>query len=180
MIYDSKPNDSGFGSTIPVNLDTAMTYRYVKLTIESLTDGSYPSISLREFQIVGNEAENVTAVKEAIEKIDVPEKVYQSFDVPTKDDELGVAFTWQAINNKIEITDNKVILLEEGKSGITLTASKDDFEMSKTFNFLMVYKNEMNDYEIYPIVQNMTYGKDVLTLSDDINVVMDAKYICKY
>ena len=31
----------------------------------------------------------------------------------------------------------------------------------------------MNDYEIYPIVQNMTYGKDVLTLSDDINVVMD-------
>lgn len=172
MIYDSKPNDSGFGSTIPVNLDTAMTYRYVKLTIESLTDGSYPSISLREFQIVGNEAENVTAVKEAIEKVDVPEKVYQSFDVPTKDDELGVAFTWQAINNKIEITDNKVILLEEGKSGITLTASKDDFEMSKTFNF-MVYKNEMNDYEIYPIVQNMTYGKDVLTLSDDINVVMD-------
>ena len=172
MIYDSQTNTSGFGSPITINLDTVITYRYVKLTIDSLTEGSYPSISLREFQIIGDEPENVTAVKEAIEKIDVPEKVYQSFNVPTKDDELGVAFTWQATNNKVEITDGKVTPLEEGKSGITLTASKDGYEMSKTFNF-MVYTNEVKDYEIYPIVQNMTYGEDVLALSENINIVMD-------
>ena len=172
MIYDSQTNTSGFGSPITINLDTAITYRYVKLTIDSLTEGSYPSISLREFQIIGDEPENVTAVKEAIEKIDVPEKVYQSFNVPTKDDELGVAFTWQATNNKVEITDGKVTPLEEGKSGITLTASKDGYEMSKTFNF-MVYTNEVKDYEIYPIVQNMTYGENVLALSENINIVMD-------
>ncbi|MFR1688367.1 MAG: discoidin domain-containing protein, partial [Massilimicrobiota timonensis] len=58
IIYDSVINNEGFDLVNTITLNQSVTYRYVKITIESLIDGAYPSISLREFEILGNKEIN--------------------------------------------------------------------------------------------------------------------------
>ncbi len=58
MIYDSQTNDAGFDLSHTVTLDNEVTYRYVRITIESLIEGRYSSISLREFEVIGQVSVN--------------------------------------------------------------------------------------------------------------------------
>lgn len=49
-----KTNDGGYDVDYTVKLNAPVTYRYVKITVESLVAGAYPSVSLREFEVLGD------------------------------------------------------------------------------------------------------------------------------
>lgn len=54
VIYQSEDNASqGFPQDYQFTVNGSPRYRYVKLTIEKLKDGAYPSVSLREFEVRG-------------------------------------------------------------------------------------------------------------------------------
>lgn len=54
-IFTSEDKKDGNPMDSEVELDEEVTARYVKLTIDSLIDGAYPSVSMYEFEILGNE-----------------------------------------------------------------------------------------------------------------------------
>ena len=54
-IYDSEVKTAGHDQDTTINLDQAVTARYVKLTIDALISGAYPSVSMYEFGIYGEE-----------------------------------------------------------------------------------------------------------------------------
>lgn len=51
---EDKTNDGGYDVDYTVKLNAPVTYRYVKITVESLVAGAYPSVSLREFEVLGD------------------------------------------------------------------------------------------------------------------------------
>lgn len=62
-IYNSPDRADGFPLDYSVTLNEKVSYRYVKITIESLISGAYNSISLREFEIMGYGKETSTTPK---------------------------------------------------------------------------------------------------------------------
>lgn len=70
MIYDAPDKEAGYNVDEVVKLDETVEYRYVRLTIESLRTGAYPSISVAEFEVMGTQKvdETPTDVNLALNK----------------------------------------------------------------------------------------------------------------
>lgn len=171
MIYNSNDNVEGFDMDHNVTLNSAVRYQYVKITVEKLIDGAYPSISLREFQIIGNEEEHISDVKKAMAEVSIPNKVYHNFELPLQHDLLQVQFSWEALNDAIRI-ENGMVYVETEKnveSGLRLTASKGDYEQRQEFHF-QIYKNQVGEYEIYPQVQSIAYYDQILSMEEQLQV----------
>ena len=60
LIHNSADKPEGFGVDEVVTLDTPVQYRYVRLTVEKLRDGAYPSISVAEFEVMGTQEKTET------------------------------------------------------------------------------------------------------------------------
>lgn len=65
-IYQSEDKSltNGYEADLRVKLESNVTYRYVRIHIQSLIKEAYPSISLREFEVLGTTAEVNTPVNE--------------------------------------------------------------------------------------------------------------------
>lgn len=71
-IYQSEDkSSSGFPLNYYFNLENSISCRYVKLTVQKLVNGAYPSVSLREFEIYDTDASE--PVSEEI-TVDMPKK----------------------------------------------------------------------------------------------------------
>lgn len=55
-IYTSADETAGHPLDTHVTLDQEVSARYVKLTVDSLINGAYPSVSMYEFEIIGEES----------------------------------------------------------------------------------------------------------------------------
>lgn len=60
LIHDAPDKPEGYNVDEVIELDEAVEYRYVRLTVESLRTGAYPSISVAEFEVMGTQAEDDT------------------------------------------------------------------------------------------------------------------------
>ena len=55
LIYQSEDKtEEGFDLDYSFDLDKSVSYQHVKLTVEALKSGAYPSVSLREFEVKGS------------------------------------------------------------------------------------------------------------------------------
>ena len=174
LIYQSDDNQSGYGLEQTIKLNEAVDYRYVKITVEKLISGAYPSVSLREFGIIGTEEERISDVKTALSKLSIPHNIYRNFKISLYDEELGVDFSWKSENDAVVIKDDTVVInsdSNEKKGTLIVEASKDGYSQNESYAF-EVKSLQSGDYSIYPLVQQMNYGNDVLKINDKINVVM--------
>lgn len=173
LIYQSDDNEQGFDLEYRVKLDTPVNYRYVRITVQSLIAGAYPSVSLREFEIIGNEEERISDVKNALDKVNVADKIYRDFTIPLEDKERGVNFTWASSSDALIIDGNRVkVNVGNEIENVTLTveASKDGYSQEKTFD-VQVIPLKSEDYNIYPVPHAMNYSEGSLQIKENINIV---------
>ena len=174
MIYDAADQPGGYDLEQTIKLEEKENYRYVKITVERLIDGAYPSVSLREFQVIGDEAPDVTSVKKALEELVVPEKVYHSFRVPLSNED-GVSFAWESLSSLVTIGEDGTVSIADvadtEEAAVKVTASKGEYSQEKEFSF-QVYADTAADYNIYPVPQSMTYGEGILIPDETIHVTI--------
>src|SRR5699024_9394578 len=53
LLYDGEDRTEVYDLDFTVMLDEPVACRYVRITVESLISGAYPSVSLREFEVIG-------------------------------------------------------------------------------------------------------------------------------
>lgn len=175
LIYQSEDKQDGYDLETTINLDTAVNYRYVRITIQKLIDGAYPSISLREFEVIGNEEERISSVKDALNKLSIYSKIYRDFKIPLNDNTLGVDFAWTSANDALIINGDtvKINVADEAKTAtLTVRATKDGYSQDRSFT-AQVIPLKSDDYNIYPIPHDMTYGTGVLDIKENINIVIN-------
>lgn len=173
LIFQSDDNQSGYDLEQTIRLNEAVDYRYVKITVEKLISGAYPSVSLREFGIIGTEEERISDVKAALSKLSIPNNIYRNFKIPLYNEELGVDFSWKSESDAVIIKDDVVMVnsdSSEKKGTLIVEASKDGYSQSESFAF-EVKSLQSGDYSIYPLVQQMDYGSDILKINDKLNIV---------
>ncbi len=169
LLYDGEDRPEGYDLDFTVTLDEPVACRYVRITVESLISGAYPSVSLREFEVIGYEAEEVSAVKAALEALSLPTKVYHGFDVPLQDEEQQVSFTWEPLNDAVSVTDGHVSVntSETISSGLRVTATRGTYTQTEEFRFT-VYGEAGGEYDVYPQVHDMEKQDQVLQMSEEI------------
>lgn len=169
LLYDGEDRPEGYDLDFTVTLDEPVACRYVRITVESLISGAYPSVSLREFEVIGYEAEEVSAVKAALEALSLPTKVYHGFDVPLQDEEQQVSFTWEPLNDAVSVTDGHVSVntSETMSSGLRVTAARGTYTQTEEFRFT-VYGEAGGEYDVYPQVHDMEKQDQVLQMSEEV------------
>lgn len=175
LIYQSEDNSNGFDLEYTVNLENPANYRYVRITVQKLIPNAYPSISLREFAIIGNEEERISSVKEALNKLNISPKIYRNFKIPLEDKGLGVSYSWSSDNEALLIDgDNIKVNIASEIENVTLVAraSKDGYSQERIFK-VQVVSLRTSDYNIYPVPQEMKYGNESLEIKENINVVIN-------
>lgn len=66
-IYDAEPKADGYPEDTIVYLDEPVTKRYVKIITDKLTQGTYPSVSMYEVEVIGTKVMNNLARKASVE-----------------------------------------------------------------------------------------------------------------
>lgn len=175
LIYQAEDKAEGYDLETTINIDTPVNYRYVRITIQKLIDGAYPSVSLREFGVIGTEEERISSVKEALDKLSIASKIYRDFKIPLSDSITGVEYVWTSDNDALVIEDDMVkvnIGDETKKTTLKVVATKDDYSQERDFN-VQVVPLKSSDYNIYPIPQKITYGNQILDIHENINIVVN-------
>lgn len=175
LIYQAEDKSEGYDLETTINLDTPVNYRYVRITIQKLIDGAYPSISLREFAVIGTEEERISSVKEALDKLSIASKIYRDFKIPLTDNITGVTYAWTSENDALIIENDivKVNISDETKAAtLKVVATKDGYSQERQFN-VQVVPLKSSDYNIYPVPQKMAYGNKVLEIRENINIIVN-------
>ena len=185
LIYQSEDNPNGFDLNYRVKLDNSVNYRYVRITVQSLISGAYPSVSLREFEVIGNEEERISNVKEALDKVSVADKIYRDFTIPLEDKGLGVELAWTSSSDALVIDGDRVKINvgnEIEYATLTVVGSKDGYSQEKTFD-VQVVPLKSGDYNIYPVPHTMNYSDGSLQIMENINIVKSGNvddYVINY
>ena len=118
-------------------------------------------------------------VDSAIEDITVPSVVNHDFTVPVANDE-GVQISWTCDSDLLAIdaeTGKVTVTAPEESTDVTLTATVVFGACFKQVSFTANVRSEADrqvEYQVYPVPQKMTLSDSNMTISEEVNVVMES------
>ena len=167
LIHQSDDKPEGYGFEETVKIESEKSYQYVKLTIESLKEDAYPSISVREFEVYGTQ---------------------ESIEQPTTPLDVNLAFKKQATasNQYEDMVAEKLTDGNYNKQGGRWSSEKEpiqwfyvDLGKTETVNrFKATWESEevyASGYKIYVSDDVNQWGDPVVTVTDHKGRVTDEK-----
>lgn len=174
---DAYATTDGQGRNEVITLDAPVTGRYVRLYCTQAPADTWDGVSIYEFEIYNFTDEEM--VDSAIEDITVPSVVNHDFTVPVANDE-GVQISWTCDSDLLAIdaeTGKVTVTAPEESTDVTLTATVVFGACSKQVSFTANVRSEADrqvEYQVYPVPQKMTLSDSNMTISEEVNVVMES------
>lgn len=116
--------------------------------------------SIYEFEIYGPAWSDEKFVNAFLETLNIPDRLGRNYALVLSDDTYGVDVSWESSDtNVITIEDGTAVVHrteQEQTATLTATIKRNEAAETKTFE-VVVPSNVANEYNIYPVPQEMTY-----------------------
>ena len=161
--------------------DQPMTARYVKFQgVEPRhnADGSINvwGYSLYEFRVFQAPAPDDECVAQAKEETTLPQRAKRDFSLPQTHDN-GTAITWASNSEWITVKGGTAVVKRDTvDQSVTLTATFTKGDVSDTRDYTVVVPADQQvegAYDLYPIVHRATYQDTALSMTDEVNLVLE-------
>lgn len=168
---------NGQGRDEVITLDTPVTGRYVRLYCTQKPEGTWNGVSVYEFEIYNFTDEEI--VNAAIQALTVPKVVNHDFTLAVASDG-GAEISWESSSDilAIDAETGKVTVTAPAETmDVTLTATVVFGACTKQVSFTANVRSEADrqvEYQVYPTPHKMTLGESSMTISDEVNVVMES------
>ena len=161
--------------------DQPMTARYVKFQGVELRHNADGSInvwgySLYEFRVFQAPAPDDECVAQAKEETTLPQRAKRDFSLPQTHDN-GTAITWASNSEWITVKGGTAVVKRDTvDQSVTLTATFTKGDVSDTRDYTVVVPADQQvegAYDLYPIVHRATYQDTALSMTDEVNLVLE-------
>ena len=161
--------------------DQPMTARYVKFQgVEPRhnADGSINvwGYSLYEFRVFQAPAPDDECVAQAKEETTLPQRAKRDFSLPQTHDN-GTSITWASNSEWITVKGGTAVVKRDTvDQSVTLTATFTKGDVSDTRDYTVVVPADQQvegAYDLYPIVHRATYQDTALSMTDEVNLVLE-------
>ena len=161
--------------------DQVLTARYVKFQgVEPRhnADGSINvwGYSLYEFRVFQAPAPDDERVAQAKEETTLPQRAKRDFSLPQTHDN-GTAITWASNSEWITVKGGTAVVKRDTvDQSVTLTATFTKGDVTDTRDYTVVVPADQQvegAYDLYPIVHRATYQDTALSMTDEVNLVLE-------
>ncbi|WP_195985628.1 beta-N-acetylglucosaminidase domain-containing protein [Clostridium sp. D33t1_170424_F3] len=168
--------EDGQGKTERITLDESATGRYVRLWCITRPADGWDGVSVYELELYRFTSEAI--VNKAIAKLNVPKIVNGDFSVVVSDED-GASISWESDSDLLRIdpeTGKVTVTAPAESTDVTLTAKVTYKDVTKTVSFTADVRSEAErqiEYTVYPVPQQVTLGEERITLTEEVNVVLE-------
>ena len=161
--------------------DQVLTARYVKFQgVEPRhnADGSINvwGYSLYEFRVFQAPAPDDECVAQAKEETTLPQRAKRDFTLPLTHDN-GTSITWASNGEWITVKGGTAVVKRDTvDQSVTLTATFTKGDVTDTRDYTVVVPADQQvegAYDLYPIVHRATYQDTALSMTDEVNLVLE-------
>lgn len=168
--------EDGQGKAERITLDEPAMGRYVRLWCTTRPEDGWDGVSVYELELYHFTNESI--VDKAIARLNVPKIVNGDFSVIVSDAD-GASISWESDSDLLSIdpeTGKVTVTAPAESTDVTLTATVTYKDVTKTVSFTADVRSEAErqiEYTVYPIPQQMTLGEGRVTLTEEVNVVLE-------